>query len=141
MSKGKTALFLFLIIASVFLFFFFSPKSNASSREVQIIDERQKIINTVDSTEDEEIVVFGDEDNELYQDLISFLKEGQYNYTTYLISDSEFLDKLDSYKRMYGYSEGMSSNFRYYPFIFLKEKAFSGFNIIIKEEIEKELKI
>ena len=141
MGKGKTVLFLSLIILSVFLFFFFSPKSDASLRDVQIIDERQKIIDVTSFTEDEEIVIFGDEENELYQDSILFLREGGYRYTKYLISDSNFLEKLDEYKRMCGYSEGMSSSFRYYPLIFIKEKAFSGFNSVIKEEIEKELKI
>lgn len=143
MKKGKTVLFLFLIILSVFLFLFVNQKSDASqslNREVTIIDEREKIAETA-FAEDEEIVVFGNEENELYQDLISFLEEGNYSYTKYLISDSSFLDKLSSYKKEYGSSEGMSKSFRYYPFIFLKEKAFSGFNSVIKEEIEKELKI
>ncbi len=144
MKREKTVLILFLIILAVFLFFFSNQKSNASQdivREIQIIDQREVAPTEIEEIiQEESIVIFGDEKNELYKDLVSFLEKENYAYTKYLVSDSEFLNKLDSYKKEYGFSSGMSKNFRYYPIIFIKEKAFSGFNSIIQKQIEEELK-
>jgi len=144
MKKAKTVLFLFLIILAVFLFFFSNQKSNASqdiAREIKIIDQREVVSARIEEIiQEENIVIFGDEKNELYKDLVSFLEKENYLYVKYLVSDAEFLEKLDSYKKEYGFSSGMSKNFRYYPIIFIKEKSFSGFNSIIQKEIEEELK-
>lgn len=138
MKKRGAALFLFLVILPVFLFFM-NQKSNASqspSREVKIIDQR---VFEEEGLGGQSLVVFGDKKSELYQDLITFLKAEHYPYTEYLISDVDFLEKLKDYKEKAGFSEGMSNKFRYYPLIFVREKAFSGFNAQIKEQIKEEI--
>ncbi|MDD2909403.1 MAG: hypothetical protein PHU74_00575 [Candidatus Pacebacteria bacterium] len=107
------------IILFLFLFVFIFCKANA---------------------EDNFIVVFGNDHGELCSDLRTFLESNNYPYTNYSTSNPEFLSELEYYKKEYKVSEGMSKNFRYYPIVFVNEKAFSGFNNEIKENIIKAFK-
>jgi glutaredoxin len=70
------------------------------------------------------------------KEAVDFFEENGIEYTEYLTSDEIFNEKLEEYKSEYGdESEGVSTSYRYYPMIFYKDKAFSGFNDSIKETI------
>jgi hypothetical protein len=67
---------------------------------------------------------------------IDFLKENDMEYIEYLSTDENFQDKLSLYMEEYDYqSEGISTTFGYYPIIFYKNKAFSGFNDDISNQL------
>jgi len=142
--------FLILITFTVFLFCYANAESGSkpiSNKDIKIIDERDErevvpvenidIENSVE--EEDQIVVFGNSRGELYLDLKSFLESQNYSFINYSTSSSDFSNKLNQYKKEYKKSEGMSASFRYYPIIFVKDRAFSGFNEKIKEEIKKIL--
>jgi hypothetical protein len=60
---------------------------------------------------------------------IDFFEENDMEYIEYLTTDEDFQDKLNLYMEEYdNQSEGISTSFGYYPMIFFKDKAFSGFN-------------
>ncbi len=144
-TKGIVS-FLFLITFAVFIFCYVNAESDTKSvlnRNIEIIDEREIVntenIATEDLVKEDQIVVFGNSRGELCLDLKSFLESQNYSFINYLTSDFEFSKKLEDYKEKYAVSAGMSTNFRYYPIIFVRDKAFSGFNEKIKEEIKKTL--
>ncbi|HOI59962.1 MAG TPA: hypothetical protein PKU93_01405 [Candidatus Pacearchaeota archaeon] len=142
-TKGIVS-FLFLITFSVFIFCYVSAENNIKLvKDIQIIDKKEVVnlenTNTEDPIGEDQIVVFGNSHGELYLDLKLFLESQNYSFINYSTSSSDFSNKLNQYKKEYKKSEGMSTSFRYYPIIFVKDRAFSGFNEKIKEEIKKTL--
>ncbi|MDD4662044.1 MAG: hypothetical protein PHG24_02060 [Candidatus Pacebacteria bacterium] len=132
--KGKVITLLLVVIVSFFYIVNIkSAEGIEKEKEVEIIFENYTELK--DSVS--EINVFGDNSDELYLDLISFLDSNNYSYSEHLISSPDFLKELDSYKKEFARSQGMSKNFRYYPIIFIKDVAFSGFNKEIGEKIKK----
>jgi hypothetical protein len=53
----------------------------------------------------------------------------------HLTTEEDFNIKLEEYRSGHSSSQGVSQSFGYYPFIFIQEKAYSGFNEEIGEEI------
>lgn len=138
-TKGIVT-FLFLIAFTVF--YFVNAENDIkpnNGRNIEIIDEREAVNIEDDFIEESEIIVFGNNRGELYSDLKWFLESQNYSFTDYSTSNSNFSNKLKEYKKEYKKSEGMSTNFRYYPIIFVKDRVFSGFSEKIKEEIRKTL--
>jgi hypothetical protein len=79
--------------------------------------------------EQESLVVFHNNAGPMCKEAIEFFKENSIEYIEYLTTDEDFNEKLDSYMDKYGnVSEGVSTSYGYYPIIFYKDKAFSGFN-------------
>lgn len=67
---------------------------------------------------------------------ISFLEENDIEYFQVLNTDADYAEKLSMYKsEVINESVGMSTSFSYYPIIFYKGVAFSGFNDDIGNEI------
>ena len=93
---------------------------------------------TSDSTSvvKDSLIIFHNGTGPMCIEALDFLKENNIEYTEYLTSDASFSDTLTEYKDEYGYaSEGMSSNFGYYPFIFYNGVGYSGFNDEIKNDL------
>ncbi|MBN1374246.1 polysaccharide deacetylase family protein [Candidatus Dojkabacteria bacterium] len=84
----------------------------------------------------QEIVIFHNNTGPMCVDLLAFLDEYNLSYEEHLTTDSDFSSVLGTYKSEYPESEGVSTTYGYYPFIFVDGKAFSGFN----SDIEAQLK-
>ena len=94
------------------------------------------------STEDgeniysDELVVFHNGTGPMCLEALEFFSENDIEYIEYLTTDSNFSERLSEYRSEYGdVSEGVSTSFGYYPIIFYKDRAFSGFNDDIREVI------
>jgi hypothetical protein len=86
--------------------------------------------------ETDQLVMFHNNQGPMCKEAIDFLEENNIEYKEYLTTDDNFSEMLDVYKEEYGSeSEGVSTNYGYYPIIFYKDRAFSGFNETIREEI------
>jgi glutaredoxin len=68
-------------------------------------------------------------------DFLKFLKEHNIEYEEHLVTDTDFGSQLNAHKVTNPESEGTSETYGYYPIIFIKGKAYSGFNEDIGEEI------
>jgi hypothetical protein len=86
--------------------------------------------------ETDQLVIFHNGRGSMCLDAIDFLEENDIEYTEYLTTDENFSEMLSMYKEEYGSkSEGVSTNYGYYPMIFYKDRAFSGFNEDIEDSI------
>ena len=70
---------------------------------------------------------------------LEFLEKINYPVEQFIDTELGFSDKLSQLRTNFVQSEGVSESFGYYPIIFIKDRAFSGFNGEIKNEISKEL--
>lgn len=87
-----------------------------------------------------DVVMFHNGVGPMCLDAEEFFEENSIAYTEYLTDDPDFPSKLGFYKSEYGEeSEGISTSYGYYPFIFVGGKAFSGFNENIALSILEEL--
>lgn len=144
MQKRGIVLILLLIGLAIFLFYGTSSKNvenqdDLKNRDIKIIDDREIADINIEGEDDleEGIIVFGNNYGEMCLDLKSFLDSEGYSYINYSPSDSNFYTKIEYYKKNYKKSEGMSLSFGYYPIVFIGDRAFSGFDNNIKEEIKK----
>ncbi len=74
--------------------------------------------------------------------MFGFLKLCQnltYPIAEHLTTDSNSNSQLSAYKARFAKSEGVDQNFGYYPIIFTGDKAYSGFNDNIKQEILNQI--
>ena len=90
--------------------------------------------------ENSEIVIFHNGTGPMCMEALSFLRTQGYEYTEYLNTDEDFSIKINEYKVDFEKSEGVSETFSYYPIIFIKGRAFSGFNQTVQESIENLMK-
>ncbi len=70
---------------------------------------------------------------------LDFLATIDYPVEECLDSEESFYDRLNELRALFGQSEGVSETFGYYPMIFIKDRAFSGFNEEVKSEILVEI--
>jgi len=97
------------------------------------VDDLPFITTPGKETESSDVVIFSNGTGSMCIEAENFFKEKNIKYTKYLTSDENFNILVNQYKGNFGgKSEGVSESFGYYPFIFVSEKAFSGFN----EEVE-----
>jgi peptidoglycan/xylan/chitin deacetylase (PgdA/CDA1 family) len=85
------------------------------------------------------IIMFHNGKGPMCLEALEFLKTINYPIEQYLDYEEGFKEKLDELKTKFGSSEGVHPLFGYYPIIFIKDRAFSGFNETIKNEILKEI--
>ena len=85
------------------------------------------------------VVVFHNGTGPMCLEMEEFFKENNIEYEEHLTTDTDFGTQLNAYKGDISKSEGTSESFGYYPIIFIGEKAYSGFNEEIGEEILKIL--
>jgi len=86
------------------------------------------------------IMMFHNGKGQMCLEAFEFIKTINYPIEQFLDYEEGFGDKLNKLKTEFARSEGVSETFRYYPIIFIKDRAFSGFNEEIKNEILKEIK-
>ena len=83
----------------------------------------------------EKIVVFHNGTGPMCLAFLDFAVTIDYPVEEHLTSDEGFWDAFNAMKAEFGSSEGVSENFGYFPIIYIKDKAYSGFNDEIKEAI------
>ena len=66
---------------------------------------------------------------------LDFFSDYSIEYTQYLNTEENYSQLLDSYRQNYPNSEGESTDYQYFPIIFYENKAYSGFNEKIQNEI------
>jgi hypothetical protein len=99
-----------------------------------IEEEDNQQVNTED-----QLMIFHNGKGSMCLEAIEFLKTIDYPVEQFLDTETGFSEKLNKLRVNFGQSEGVSESFNYYPIIFIKDRAFSGFNEEIKNEILKEL--
>jgi hypothetical protein len=100
-----------------------------------VIESSEEILNN-SNIDKNELVMFHNGSGPMCLEAIDFLKENDMEYIEYLTTDEDFQDKLNLYIEEYdNQSEGISTSFGYYPIIFYKNKAFSGFNDDISNQL------
>jgi len=85
------------------------------------------------------IVVFHNGKGEMCLEALEFFETINYPIEEHLNTEQGFRDSLNELKSNFEESEGVSGSFGYYPIIFIKNRAFSGFNDYIESEILKEI--
>ncbi|MBN2016367.1 hypothetical protein JW766_06090 [Candidatus Dojkabacteria bacterium] len=92
---------------------------------------------TIDSYVGEKFVMYHNGKGTMCLEALEFLDTVNYPMEQHLNTEDDFEDGLRSLKSIYGSSSGVSDSYEYYPIIFIKDRAFSGFNDDIKQEILK----
>jgi len=85
------------------------------------------------------ILMFHNGKGPMCLEAVSFLETIDYPSEQVLTTDPDFSQRLATEKAKFEQSEGVSDSFGYYPIIFVGDRAFSGFNEEIKDEILKEI--
>lgn len=94
-------------------------------------------VSTDVTLEDNEIVIFHNGTGPMCIEALEYFDNMGYEYTEYLNSEEDFYTILDSYQSNFEESEGISQTFGFYPIIFVEDRAFSGFDDEVKDEIDK----
>ncbi len=81
------------------------------------------------------IVMYHNGTGSMCLDAIEFLETLDYESEQRLNTEGDFYNDLNALKSIYGDSDGVSTSYGYFPIIFVKDRAFSGFNEEIKAEI------
>jgi hypothetical protein len=68
-------------------------------------------------------------------EFLAFLETVDYPLEEHLVGEPGFWDSMNALKAEFGRSEGFSEAFGYFPIIFVKTKAYSGFDAAIGEAI------
>jgi len=84
----------------------------------------------------EKLVMFHNGTGSMCLEALEFIEEIDYTVEEHLNTESDFWEKLNELQDIYGSSEGVSTSFGYYPIIFIQDKAYSGFNEDIQNEIQ-----
>jgi hypothetical protein len=106
------------------------------------VEELPFVQSTSESMIKSDITIFSNGRGPMCIEAEEFFKENDIEYDIHLTTDTDFTSKLAEYKLKFdSVSEGVSTSFGYYPFIFTEEKAFSGFNEEIKILLEEMLEL
>lgn len=128
-----TVLLLGVIATGVVLFF--------NNRNIEKAKDPQSSIdtgqNTSDEKKEEKLVIFHNGSGPMCIEALEFLEQNGIAYEEHLTADEDFSEKLTTYKSPITASEGVSTSYGYYPYIFVGGKAFSGFDDEIGEEIKR----
>ncbi len=103
--------------------------------KVEDLNKNDSQNNNVNSITTEKVVIFHNNTGSMCLDALTFFKDNNITFEEHLNTDSDYSSELQKYKANNPSSEGVSTNYGYYPYIFVKGKAFSGFNEQIKQEI------
>lgn len=85
------------------------------------------------------LVMFHNGQGPMCKDAEAFIDSLDYPVEEHLIGEKNFLTLLDHYRVQYSESEGVSDSFEYFPLIFLRDRAFSGFDESVKNTILEEM--
>ena len=107
--------------------------ANSISEEGEFTENQQESENNGSETR---VVMFHNGTGPMCIDAIDFFKKEGIEYEEHLTTDSDFSELLSTYESQFnGESEGVSTSFGYYPIIFVRDRAFSGFDEEIGAEI------
>jgi glutaredoxin len=136
-------IFLLVVLLGIFVYFLTFKQSSNNNQTGPITDQtnEQEDTNITDENQqdnkeetkveidDEQLVIFHNGTGPMCIEALNFFEQNSIEYVEYLTTDEDFNEKLEEYIGKYGNeSEGVSTSFGYYPMIFYKDKAFSGFN-------------
>lgn len=85
------------------------------------------------------IIVFHNGEGPMCLEFLDFIKTINYPIEQVIDSEENYQQKLNETKLHFSSTEGIHPLFGYYPLIFIKDRAFSGFNESVKTEILKEI--
>jgi len=85
------------------------------------------------------IIMFHNGEGPMCLEAMDFLETVDYLSEQVFNTEKDFYERLNTFKSQFSVSEGVSDSFGYYPVIFVKNRAFSGFNKEIEEEILEEI--
>ncbi|MBN1617722.1 polysaccharide deacetylase family protein [Candidatus Dojkabacteria bacterium] len=88
-----------------------------------------------DDSIDNSVVIFHNNTGTMCLDALQFFKDNSIAYEEHLNTDSDYSTELQKYKANNPTSQGVSTSYEYYPFIFVGGESFSGFNNEIKTQI------
>jgi hypothetical protein len=132
-----------------------APYTPEKIRPVIPYDEEENVINpckvddltTENASSQEEtdaqsnkLVVFHNNRGTMCLDMLAFFEENNITFEQHLTTDKDFTQLFNTYKDEFAESEGVSTTFGFYPFIFIEGRAFSGFDNDIGTEILNILK-
>jgi hypothetical protein len=107
--------------------------------KVDDLNEGESESNTENSVITDKVVIFHNNTGSMCLDALAFFKDESITYEQHLNTDSDYSSTLQTYKVSHPSSEGVSTDYGYYPYIFVKGKAYSGFNDEIGSEINELL--
>ncbi len=84
---------------------------------------------------EEEVIMFHNNKGAMCLEAKEFFDDNNIKIREVLTTDEAFTAQLNEYKEKFPKSEGVSDSYGYYPFIFTEDKAYSGFNEEIKNEL------
>jgi len=87
----------------------------------------------------EKLVMFHNGQGPMCQEAEAFLEALDYPIEEHLNDEKNFYSLLDGYRIQFPESEGVSDAYEYFPIIFLKGKAYSGFDDTVRRAIENEI--
>jgi cytoskeletal protein RodZ len=89
---------------------------------------------------DSSVIIFHNGSGPMCIEALEFFSQEEIEYEEYLTTQEGFNQKLREYKDKFdGKSVGVSDSFGYYPIIIVDNKAFSGFDEDVKQQLLKEL--
>lgn len=83
------------------------------------------------------VIFYQDKKQEMTKEALSYSNTINYPVERNVYSDPGSKDYLEGLKKFYKESEGKSEKFGYFPIIFIKDRAFSGFDQAVENKIEK----
>ena len=112
------------------------------NREVQYLDPTPAV--PLDQLQNlpevgEKLVMFHNGRGPMCKDAQAFMAGLDYPVEEHLSDEKNFHSLLDRYRIQFPKSEGVSDAYEYFPIIFLKDRAFSGFDKTVKTAIEGEI--
>jgi len=81
------------------------------------------------------VVIFHNNSGSMCLEALAFFEENGIAYEEHINTESDYSDYYNAYKATNSESEGISENYGYYPFIFYKGRAFSGFDADIESSL------
>lgn len=101
------------------------------------IRNKEETVNKADDTQiqNTKVVMFHNGTGPMCLEAMEFFEKNDIKYSQYLNTDPSYEAELKSYKQNFLLSEGISSNFGYFPIIFVGDRVFSGFNEEIGNDI------
>jgi len=99
-----------------------------------VLMQEQEIVSVEDK-----IMVFHNGKGSMCLDFLSFIKTIDYPVQEFLDYEDSFIEELNEQMSEFSKSEGVSKDFSYFPIIFINDRAFSGFNEQIKQELLNEI--
>jgi len=112
------------------------------NREVQYLEPTPAV--PLDQLQDlpevgDKLVMFHNGKGPMCKDAKAFLAALDYPIEEHLNDEKNFFSLLDRYRIQFPESEGVSNAYEFFPIIFLKGKAYSGFDEAVRRAIEIEI--